>query len=206
MNFKLFTDLVMEAVSKIINNPIPNNHENSVISEQLKDQEIKEEQPKWSHFVKNTKVTSPFGNRKIFSTDGKMKNQFHNGTDYTGHNDYAMAPCDCIVEACLPPDYAFPYKYKYNSKTAQFEYTNPPTGRAWTPYATLRAVHDSNLKFNFRHGICDVPVGKEVKAGQVFYKIDSFGFSQGIHLHVEVIQNGKEVDPNAFIIGKLNVT
>jgi len=45
----------------------------------------------------------------------------------------------------------------------------------------------------------NVKVGQLVKKGDVIGKVGSSGASTGPHLHYEVIENGKKVDPENFL-------
>ena len=44
-----------------------------------------------------------------------------------------------------------------------------------------------------------VEVGEAVKKGQVIAKMGTSGRSTGPHVHLEVLHNGKHVDPAKFI-------
>ena len=199
----MFLDILKKVINIFINTLLKRseaNHTNNSRVDKDQAKEIDETEVAWSHYVIETKVTSPFGKRK-HPYDPK-KTQFHNGTDYTGRgNKYAKAPCDCIIEKVVAPDPKYPYKYVYDG--GKFVYTSPPKGRAWTPYMVLRALHNPNLKFIYRHGENLSPVGTTVWCGQDIYLLDNYGFSKGIHLHVEVLLNDKEIDPDAFIKEKI---
>lgn len=50
-----------------------------------------------------------------------------------------------------------------------------------------------------------VKVGDQVTAGQQIAKVGTTGNSTGCHLHFEVLMNGQQVDPEAFL-AKVSVT
>ncbi len=189
---KILKDIINLFLKQILKQT--NNHENNEFVPS--DNEIP---PQWFHFVDIQRVTSPYGKRK--NPLNPSKEQFHNGTDYTGNNLYAKAPCKCVVEKIVHHDSSFPYKYKWVSN--QFIQTNVPKGHAWTPYTVLRAFHDSNLKFIYRHGECNKEIGSVVEGNDSFYTIGNYGNSKGAHLHIEVLINEKEVDPDKFIQSKI---
>lgn len=177
----------------------------SAVKERI-DQEQKEEtnlekKKVWMFPVKIRRVTSPYGWRLI-----QGQRRFHNGTDYTGQNRSAQAPTDGIIKKIVQPDTQYPYKFKYNNKTGQFDAVpNIPEGRAWTPYMVLQCLWDENIRFVFRHGIVPncLEAGTKVSAGDDIYKIGNYGFSMGDHLHFElvILKNGKwiEEDPDGYI-------
>lgn len=149
--------------------------------------------PTWNHFVKNPQVTSPFGWRTL--PTGK---NFHDGTDYTGLNKIAVAPCRCVIAKILNPNPKHPYRFKYeNGKWIEIAPTS------WTPYVILQSVYDPKLRFAYRHGITKLSVGDEVDSGKKIIDVGGYGYSFGSHLHVDVYISEKKVDPDEFIIKKL---
>jgi len=143
--------------------------------------------------VKDRYVTSPFGPRKLSG----IQSGFHYGVDYAGTtNKLACAPCDCKIIKVLQPDYKYPYKFVYNGS---WQRQSVPHGRAWTPFVVLEPLHDSSLKFVYRHGDHKEKEGDIVKGGEYFYKIGNYGNSKGAHLHFEVIKNDKNIDPEKWL-------
>ena len=149
--------------------------------------------PEWHHFVKNKQVTSPFGWRTL-----PTGRNYHDGTDYTGHNKIAFAPCRCVVAKILNPHPTQPYRFKYIN--GKWQEVAPHT---WTPYMILQSSHDPSIRFAFRHGKTNLSVGDEVNGGQYCYDVDGFGYSFGSHLHVDVYISDEKVNPDLFINSKL---
>lgn len=67
----------------------------------------------------------------------------------------------------------------------------------------LTLDHGNNVKTRYIHvSRFLVSVGQTVYGGQVIAKTGSEGFSTGIHLHFEILQNDKSLDPLPYIEGK----
>ncbi len=64
---------------------------------------------------------------------------------------------------------------------------------------TINHIYDG-YKTKYAH-MCTYIVtnGRKVKKGEIIGFMGSTGYSTGVHLHFEVIQNGKKLDPAAFI-------
>lgn len=61
--------------------------------------------------------------------------------------------------------------------------------------------HSSNLSTRFAHcSTIDVAVGQSVQRGDLIARVGSTGRSVGPHVHYEVLKNGVQTDPEAFII------
>lgn len=73
---------------------------------------------------------------------------------------------------------------------------NEPKG-----YGTFIEVdHGNNIKTRYAHlSKTDVKAGDTVSRGQKIGEVGSTGHSTGPHLHYEVLQNNKKVDPNSFM-------
>jgi hypothetical protein len=149
------------------------------------------------------KVTSPYGIRNLPGV-GK---QFHNGTDYTGRNKQALACTDMVVKKIRDIDYKYPVLFKWTKEKGWHKDKNIPRGRAWTPYIILEDVNDPTLRYAYKHVKSLVQVGQIVNKGDIIAEIGNYGYSQGAHLHFEVLkkENGKwhNVDSHKFILERI---
>lgn len=145
--------------------------------------------------VEHKKVTSPYGMRTLQGRESK----FHYGTDFTGKNKYALAPCDMDIVKVVLPDGKYPYRFKYNRKSGRYELREDvPPGRAWSPYIRAECLADRNISFIFKH-VRAIVGGGIVKEGERIAEVGNWGFSMGPHLHFEVLINGENVDPIEFL-------
>jgi hypothetical protein len=147
--------------------------------------------------VKIKRVTSKYGWRKLPG----MKRHFHSGTDYTGRNKFAMAPCDCVVLKILKPDKQHPYRWVH--KKGKWVKIDVPKGRGWTPYVVLESIHDMKERWVCRHVDPTVTPGNRISRGDNVGIIGNFGWSQGAHLHFElqrkIANKWVKRDPEKFL-------
>ena len=60
--------------------------------------------------------------------------------------------------------------------------------------------HGDDRSTMYSHlSVMDVVVGEEVEQGEKIAEVGSTGFSTGFHLHFEIRENGKAVDPEKFL-------
>ncbi len=171
-----------------VNAPILTNVENI-----LKDE-------KWCLPVIIWKITSPYGWRIL-----NGQKQWHPGIDLTGKNKYAKVPCDCIITGVRLPDHEFPERFKYDFQTQKWiEILGIPEGRCNTPYVKIENTYDHSIVLIFRHIelFKDFQAGSILKCGENFCTLGNFGYSQGIHAHIEIYLNGKESNPEEFFKSK----
>jgi murein DD-endopeptidase MepM/ murein hydrolase activator NlpD len=156
--------------------------------------------PTYGFPVSIIRITSPYGWRNF-----NGKKVLHNGVDYTGQNKNAIAPSDLIIKKYVKPDYEYPCKFKYNNETGLWGPAKIPEGRAWTPYILAQCVWDETIKFVFRHVdiLSNLNVGSTVKIGEPLAILGNWGYSQGSHLHFEVLKNDQNINPHQFILDKL---
>lgn len=120
------------------------------------------------------KVTSPFGQRKHPIT-GVWR--MHNGTDYGGTFDVLAAADGIVVKRGANMD---PLKGFGHSLTID---------------------HGSRVQTLYAHGAqaSRFKVGDRILKGDVVFRSGSTGAATGPHLHWEVHQSGKPVDPTPFL-------
>ncbi|MGY0505486.1 M23 family metallopeptidase [Luteimonas sp. e5] len=128
--------------------------------------------------VAGSYVTSSFGMRADpFGGGG----QFHKGIDYkASHGDPVLAVADGVV--------TFAGNRAGYGHTIEIDHGNG--------YVT-RYAHNSRLTRQ---------VGDLVRAGNEIAKAGSTGRSTGVHVHLEVWQNGRYVNPARFLDGKRRPT
>lgn len=161
------------------------------------------ELPKYFHPVRivSARVSSPYGYRTL-KIDGKSIRQFHIGTDFGGTGPvYAIE--DSIVIKSLASDKKHPVRFeKRNGNWVDLIVSGEiPKGRAWTPYINLQGIHTGNI-YKYKHVDPSVNVGDEIQAGTEIGRSGNLGYSMGAHLHLEVWENGKTVDPVAWLANK----
>lgn len=125
-------------------------------------------------------MTSDFGPR---SSPGGVGSTYHRGIDLGGGG-------------CYGPIWA--------ANKGQVVRSGPASG-----YGNLIEVdHGGGVHTRYGHMFNDgllVQVGDQVTAGQQIAKVGTTGNSTGCHLHFEVLMNGQQVDPEAFL-AKVGVT
>lgn len=147
------------------------------------------------------KVTSPYGWRTL-EIHGQKRRQFHNGIDLRSWNlpkgnkpGFIYAVESGVVAEVLQPDREFPAVLNADGTRIPV-----PEGRGWTPYLLLRA--DSGRVWVYRHVRPIIGLGVRVVAASVIAETDrNYGFSNGIHLHLECWVDGKNVDPLPILEG-----
>ena len=114
-------------------------------------------------------VNSKYGYRKIFG-----RKQFHAGIDLSGnYRDTVFATANGMVE-----------KARWNGGYGRCIIIKHKDGFQ-TLYGHLSKIY--------------VAVGDSVIVGQAIGKVGSTGRSTGAHLHYEILQDGKSIDPCNFI-------
>ncbi len=125
-------------------------------------------------------ITSGFGPRK---SPGGVGSTYHRGIDLGGGG-------------CYGPIWA--------ANKGQVVTAGPSSG-----YGNLIEIdHGGGVHTRYGHMFNDglmVKIGDQVSAGQQIAKVGTTGNSTGCHLHFEVLMNGQQVDPKAFL-DKVNVT
>lgn len=78
--------------------------------------------------------------------------------------------------------------------------------KGYSGYGIVTVVNHGNGSKTLYAHMNDVAVrqGQKVKRGELLGHVGSTGLSQGPHLHYEVIQNGKKVDPVYYFYNDLN--
>jgi len=76
------------------------------------------------------------------------------------------------------------------------------SGRNSDGYGEMVVIdHGHRTRTRYAHlSVRDVVVGQRVEAGQVIGKVGSTGESTGPHLHVEILVDGRPVDPREFFV------
>ncbi len=128
------------------------------------------------------RVTSRYGWRTL---PNGVKG-FHMGVDFQtwDSSKEVVAVEDSYVTKIVQMDKKYPERFKYNSKTKQWDEI-APKGRAWTPYVELVGIYSKN-KYKYKHVQSRVFVGQKLSAGDVIGVAGNFGYSMGEHLHFEV--------------------
>jgi murein DD-endopeptidase MepM/ murein hydrolase activator NlpD len=122
------------------------------------------------------RVTDKFGFRLDPLVDRVM---YHDGIDFSApRGTEVMASADGIVKEVIT-------RYRPNSDYGRYVLIEHGFGRQ-TRYAHLETIH--------------VRAGQQVARNTVIGRVGDSGRSTGPHLHYEVLQNGKPVDPANFIL------
>lgn len=122
------------------------------------------------------KISSHFGNREPICLNGACSRSFHNATDIQG-------PCGAPI-------------YAAHIGRVVFSGPNGSYGN-W-----ILIDHGNGISTGYAHMFADgllVRTGQNVVAGQNIAKIGRDGIATGCHLHFEVRQNGKQIDPERFM-------
>ena len=149
--------------------------------------------------VKNAIITNKFGNR-ILNIEGKKVKSFHYGIDLIGDNFDVVAPCDIIVNEILLPDFKNPAQYKY--KEGQWIKLNLPTNAAWTPFLKVTCLNNPFIEFIFKHlnYTNDSGVNAIIREGEKIGEYGQYGFCFGAHLHLEILKNFTNINPEEIFI------
>lgn len=125
------------------------------------------------YYIKNFKVTSDFGMRKHPITG---KNKMHEGVDL------ANGRTGDAVKAIK------------SGKVVTAGYHK--TAGNW-----VVIDHGGGLQSRYMHMLGNLPVkkGQTVKAGQTIGRVGATGSATGAHLHLEVRNNGKAIDPMSYL-------
>lgn len=147
--------------------------------------------------VTTYRVTSPFGMRRL-TIGGRTINNMHNGIDLVPRADIisiargkVIRVIDGVKESQTKEIIDKAQTTLYYGNVVYVEHANG----IQTRYAHLRhGSIPSNIK-----------VGAIVEKGQVLGYMGTTGYSTGVHLHFEVLENGKRVDPAPYLLGQKNV-
>lgn len=128
--------------------------------------------------VTQPRVSSSYGPRNS-STPGASK--FHRGTDFIGFSAIKAVADGTVVAVGTP--------------------------QGWTGGGTQVWVQHSGFlsrSLHMRKGSPIVKVGQKVKEGQTLGVMGNTGVSGGVHLHLEIVVNGVQVDPVPYISARLS--
>ena len=146
--------------------------------------------------VTTYRVTSPFGMRRL-TIGGKTIDNMHNGIDLTPKSDIiaiargkVIKVVENIKESQTPEIIAKAQTGLYYGNVVYLQHNNGQVTR----YAHLQ------------YGSVKVKLGQIVDKGQVLAHMGTTGYSTGIHLHFEVLENGKRVDPAPYLTGQKTVS
>jgi hypothetical protein len=150
-----------------------------------------------NHVLKATtyRVTSPFGMRTL-TIGGKTTTSFHYGIDL-GPRVEVISPSrgkvigvrTTVKESQTAEIIAKAITSLYRGNYVFIQHGNVVTRYVHLEYGSI----PSRIK-----------VGAIVEKGEVIGKVGSTGYSTGPHLHFEVLENGKQVDPAIYLTGQKN--
>lgn len=125
------------------------------------------------------KVTYSFGPRKPIHTPAGTTGPYHYGTDFIGFSTIKSVAAGVVTFVGV----------RSNGGGYQIE-----------------IQHDGFISRSFHlvSNSSKVKKGQRVKEGQALGKMGTTGMSTGVHLHLEIIVNGKRVDPVLFIDKAIN--
>ena len=156
-----------------------------------------------NHVLRGTsyRVTSPFGMRTL-TIGGRQVTHMHNGIDLILTNIrhaevIAMARGRVIrvvrniLESQTPTIIAQAQTTLYFGNLVFVEHAN----NVVTRYTHLQSGSIP----------AGIQVGVIVEKGQLLGLMGTTGYSTGVHLHFEVVENGNRVDPAPYLLGQKNV-
>ena len=142
------------------------------------------------------RVTSPFGMRRL-TIGGKTIDNMHNGIDLTPRSEIIAIARGRVIKVVNGVRESQTKEIIDKAQTSLYYgnivYLEHANG-VQTRYAHLQ--HGS-IPSNIR---ADAIVEK----GQVLGYMGTTGYSTGVHLHFEVLENGKRVDPMPYLLGLKN--
>lgn len=152
-----------------------------------------------NHVLKDTtsyRVTSPFGMRTL-TVSGVTTTRMHNGIDLVPRA-FIISPArgkvihiiNGIRESQTAEIVAKAQSALYYGNAVYLEHGNGVVTR----YAHLK----------FDSIPTNIKVGSIVEKGQVLGYMGTTGYSTGVHLHFEVLENGVRVDPAPYLLGTKN--
>ena len=141
------------------------------------------------------RITSPYGMRNL-TIGGKTVTQMHNGIDIVPKADIVaiargkvIKVIDNVKESQTPEIIAKAQTSLYYGNVVYLQHNNGQVTR----YAHLQ------------YGSVKVKLGQIVDKGQVIAHMGTTGYSTGIHLHFEVLENGSRVDPAPYLLGQKSI-
>ena len=137
------------------------------------------------------RVTSPFGMRKM-TVNGVTTTRMHNGIDLVPRSDIIAMERGKVIRVVRT--------IRESDTPAIMK--EPATIRHMGNLVFLQ--HENGMETRYTHlqfGTIPSRIveGAIVEKGEVLGHMGTTGFSTGIHLHFEVVNHGKRVDPIPFI-------
>lgn len=151
-----------------------------------------------NHVLKTTsyRVTSPYGMRTL-TIGGKTSTSFHYGIDLVPVVDCispargkVIAVRTTVKESQTPEIIAKAQTSLYRGNYVFIQHGN---------VVTTRFVHLASGSIPAR-----IKVGAIVEKGEVIGKVGATGYVTGAHLHFEVLEGSKQVDPAIYLTGQKN--
>ena len=153
-----------------------------------------------NHVLRTTqdyRVTSPFGMRTM-TVNGVTTTRMHNGIDLVPRSDIIAMERGKVIRVVRT--------IRESDTPAIMK--EPATIRHMGNLVFLQ--HENGMETRYTHlqfGTIPSRIveGAIVEKGEVLGHMGTTGFSTGIHLHFEVVNHGKRVDPIPFILGQQNI-
>lgn len=143
------------------------------------------------------RVTSPFGMRRL-TIGGKTIDNMHNGIDLTPRSEIIAIARGRVIKVI---------NGVRESQTKEI-IDKAQTSLYYGNIVYLEHANGTQTRYaHLQHGSIpsNIQAGAIVEKGQVLGYMGTTGYSTGVHLHFEVLENGKRVDPAPYLLGQKNV-